>query len=54
MVRKTFCSVNADQVPIDKLIKDLERFSAEAVVAGYENLITEIDDGKVWIIGEKK
>ena len=54
MQRKTFCSVNADQVSIDKLIKDLERFSMEAIVAGYENLATEISDGKIWIIGEKK
>lgn len=48
-----FCTVNADKVPIDKLMKDLENYSMEAHVAGYQNLTTEIHDGKLWIVGEK-
>jgi hypothetical protein len=55
MMKSFFCSVNADTVKIDDLIRDLERFREEAHVAGFSNLIVEIDaNRKMWIAGEKK
>jgi hypothetical protein len=43
MEYKDFCFVNADAVPLDKLISDLVALRNEAVVAGFKNLITTID-----------
>lgn len=43
MEYKDFCFVNADAVPLDKLIEDLIKLRDEAKVAGFTNLITTID-----------
>lgn len=43
MEYKDFCFVNADAVPLDKLIQDLVAMRNEATVAGFTELITTID-----------
>jgi len=56
---KEFCWVNADCVPLQKLVHDLERAYMEASVAGYNNIFTALDiDGagktRLYVKGDKE